>query len=895
MAPSINIWRWMKPLFAVVLGCLILSAPLYSQQSPRLVWDALPNLPDQLGVAGAYIGENNGALIVAGGTNFAGGPPWDGGVKSWRDEIYILLDGGAEPYWHPETFTLPKPMASGVAVSTDDGVVIVGGSDGQSNFSDAYRLRWLAEQQTVAIESLPPLPIPLAEMGGALLGETVYLVGGRETVSGPSTQSLWALDVSKAGATWRELPPLPGPSRALPVVAVQSDGEFDSLFVFSGRRVVPGVLPVPLSDGYRYEPNTNRWTSVAGVAPSESSARCVMGASAIGWGANHILVFGGDDGSLFLERERLAQQLAETTDVGLIEELQQQLRQSFIEHPGFSRDVLAYHAVTDTWTTLGQFDVGLSHAVTTAVRWHDSIVIPSGEIRPGVRTPDVLRVKIPVRTRFGTANYWVLGIYLLALATMGFYFARREQSADDFFRAGGRIPWWAAGVSIFGTQLSAITFMAVPAKTFATDWRFLTLNIGIVIVAPLIAYLFLPFFRRLNVTTAYEYLEMRFSLAVRLVASAQFVLYQLGRIGIVLFLPSLALSVVTGIDVTVCILVMGILCIFYTALGGIEAVIWTDVIQVVLLLGGALLCIGIIVVDLPAGWSEAVATAESAGKLRTFDFRLDFTAATFWVLIFGGVGQSLVGYGTDQAVVQRYLTTKNEAMARRGIWFNAALTMPATVLFFALGTAIYVFFQSRPEELSPAISQPDAIFPWFIVSQLPDGVAGILIGGLFAAAMSSLDSSMNSVATAVTTDFYRRFHPQAADRTYLNIARWVTVVVGSLGTAVALLMAELNIQSLWDQMGAIVGLFGGGLAGLFLLGMFTRRTSATAALVALLGSTAIQFWIRETTSLHSWVLPISGVITCIAIGLACSAVLPNQKGTDGLTVHTLGPVSGNID
>lgn len=885
--------NWMTPRWLALAGLLILQPILAAQQVDLLSWDLLPNLPPhsseqaQPGVAGAYIGQHAGALIVAGGTNFPEGPPWDGGAKAWRDEIYVLLQGEDGPYWHPGVFTLPKPMASGVAVTTADGVVVVGGSDGQSNLVDVYRLRWLAAEQTIDIETLPALPRTLAEMGGALIGETIYLVGGRETVAGPSTDSFLALDLSVDSAAWRDLPAWPGPARALPVVAAQSDGEFDSLFVFSGRRVTPGEPSVPLSDAYRYDPITASWARIANVATTGNSARCVMGAPAIGWGANHILVFGGDDGASFLQRELLAQQLAETEDPDEVGELQRLLRQSFIDHPGFPRDVLAYHTVTDTWSTLGQFEAEFSHAVTTAVRWQDSIVIPSGETRPGERTPDVLRLTLSAQTRFGTANYWVLGLYLIGLASMGVYFARREQSADDYFRAGGRIPWWAAGISIFGTQLSAITFMAVPAKTFATDWRFLALNISIVIVAPLIAYVFLPFFRRLNVTTAYEYLEMRFSLAVRLVASAQFVVYQLGRIGIVLFLPSLALSVVTGIDVTVCILVMGILCIFYTALGGIEAVIWTDVIQVILLLGGAVLCIVLIAVDLPASWREAVAVAEDADKFKTFDFRLDYTTATFWVLLFGGIGQSLVGYGTDQAVVQRYLTTKNEAMARRGIWFNAALTMPATLLFFALGTALYVFFQSHPEALSPAISQPDAIFPWFIVTQLPAGVAGLLIGGLFAAAMSSLDSSMNSVATAVTTDFYRRFNPDAADRTCLNIARWATVVVGALGTALALLMAELHIQSLWDQMGAIVGLFGGGLAGLFLLGMFTRGTSAAAALVALMSSTGIQFWLREATTVHAWVLPISGVVTCFVLGLALSAVLPNQKGTDGLTVHTL--------
>ncbi len=238
-------------------------------------------------------------------------------------------------------------------------------------------------------------------------------------------------------------------------------------------------------------------------------------------------------------------------------------------------------------------------------------------------------------------------------------------------------------------------------------------------------------------------------------------------------------------------------------------------------------------------------------------------------------------------MVQRYLTTKDEATARRGVWLNAVLTIPATLLFFAVGTGLYVFFKARPDTLTPALTQQDAVFPWFVVTQMPDGVAGVLIGGLFAAAMSSLDSSMNSIATAVTTDFYRRFRPDAADATCLKLARVITVVVGVAGTVLALYMAEANIQSLWDRFAAVMGLFASGLAGLFLLGMFTERTSAPAALGALLGSTAIQLWLSQFTPVHSWTLPLTGTAACCAIGLLLSAAAPNRKVINGLTVKTL--------
>jgi len=470
------------------------------------------------------------------------------------------------------------------------------------------------------------------------------------------------------------------------------------------------------------------------------------------------------------------------------------------------------------------------------------------------------------------------------------YFSRREKTTDDFFKAGGRVPWWAAGLSIYGTQLSAITFMAIPAKTFATDWRYFMQNMAILMMAPLIIFLVLPFFRRLNVTTAYEYLEKRFNVGARLFGSVLFMLLHLGRIGIILFLPSIALSVVTGIDVRVCIVVMAVLSILYTVLGGIEAVIWTDVLQVVVLLGGAWVSLVLMMTHLPGGLGGMIDVAAEAGKFHTFDFRFDLREPTFWVVVLGGLAANFISYGSDQTVIQRYLTTRDERAAGRGIWTNGILCVPGSVLFFGLGTALYVFFKTRPEQLSPSIERPDAIFPWYIVTQLPAGVAGLLIAALFAAAMSSLDSSMNSVATAVTTDFYRRFRPLATDRACLALARWVTVLVGLAGMGFALVMTGWDIKSLWDQFLKLIGLVGGCLGGLFLLGIFTRRAHGPGAVVGLVVGACVQFvlyWFvgdRVIFLLYSF----TGLAACVGVGYLASLILPaRRKPLAGLTLYTL--------
>ncbi len=362
-----------------------------------------------------------------------------------------------------------------------------------------------------------------------------------------------------------------------------------------------------------------------------------------------------------------------------------------------------------------------------------------------------------------------MGLYFAFLVIIGFYFSKREKSSADYFLGGKRVPWWAAGISIFGTLLSAITFLAVPATSFRTDWVYFVGNVSIIVVAPIIVYAYLPFFRRLDITTAYEYLEKRFNFAVRLFGSAAFLLFQLGRVGIVLYLPALALSTATGLDVRLAIVVMGVLCTLYTVLGGIEAVIWTDLLQVFVLLGGALLSLLVIGGDVDGGFSEVISRGLADDKFRMANWSWDYTAAAFWVVLVGRTLENMIPYTTDQTVVQRYLTTATEKDAARSIWLGTLMSVPSAVLFFGVGTALYAFYKGHPQMLDPSLAT-DAIFPLFIIEQLPAGVSGLVIAAVFAAAMSSLDSSLNSVSAVVVTDFYRPFarNPNETPRSFLR-------------------------------------------------------------------------------------------------------------------------------
>jgi solute:Na+ symporter, SSS family len=902
--------KFLYPVFILIFFSNIIYA------NDIFTWTELPEIPplpgqlNQPGLAGAFAGVDNDALILAGGTNFPDGLPWnqlaDGSYpeKIYHREIYVLQKNGQ---WTVADKKLPKGYSYGVTIPTDFGLVCIGGEwqefqiDGTHNFKSdkVFIINHLGDGAVkLDDKSFPVLPEPVSAMAGAKIGDYIYITGGNNGKT--ETKNFWRIDISKRNQ-WEKLEPWPGEPRSYHIVVAQSDGRKNCLYIFSGRYNDPQKGWQFLKDSYKYDPDSGVWTKVADVGTNLSNKQsvCVMAAAGIKLGANHIAIFGGASGELFQQVEQdIPKQIQMLESVGKMDEARALTAEKWMlytKHPGFSRKILVYHTITDTWVQMGSVPESQiegrtagSHVTTAAVHWDKNIIIPGGEVRPGVRSPKVWSATPVIQSRFGAINYIVVGLYLSLLVVMGFYFSKRENTTEDFFKAGGRIPWWAAGLSIFGTQLSAITFMAIPAKSFATDWTWFMMNMTIIAVAPLIVLLFLPFYRRLNVTTAYEYIERRFNIVLRLTASAMFMLFQFARIGIVLYLPSIALSVVTGIDIRTCILVMGVLSIVYTVMGGIEAVIWTDVIQVIVLLSGALLVLIMIPYNVPDGVEGMIKISMDAEKLRVFDFHFSFKSPTLWVLILGGIGANLISYGSDQSVVQRYLTTKSEKDAARGIWTNGILTIPASIIFFGLGTALFAFFKSHPENLNATIQMTDAIFPWYIISQLPAGIAGLLIAGIFAAAMSSLDSSMNSVATAYTTDFYRRFKPNVEDQKCLTVARIVTVVVGLSGIVFALIMATWDIQSLWSEFMKYIGLFGGGLGGLFILAIFTRRANSRGALIGLIASAIIQYTLQSSGMVHGVMFAATGMISCFAIGYLASLVMGSKdKDLTGLTMYSL--------
>ncbi|GAA4436231.1 sodium:solute symporter family transporter [Bremerella cremea] len=825
-----------------------------------LEWQELPALPNELGVAGAFAGISRDALIVAGGANFPR-PVWETD-KQWTKTIHVLTRTDNHYAWH-DGGELPRPIAYGASVTTPHGVLCMGGCDAERTYADVFLLRWM--DGGIECVECAPLPHPVAYAQAVVVGSKVYLACGQTGLDlASATNEMWVLEmmpnVPPTEWKWSELAPLPGLARAFNLVAAQHDGFYDGIYVIGGRSEVGNETKF-LADTWEYRPTTGDWVE------RRHAPRAMMAGEAIGMGQSHLLILGAADDSHWEKAEELKDW-----------------------HPGFPKEAWAYHTITDTWTPAGETPENL--VTTSAVRWDNAVVIPTGEVRPRVRSSKVWQVTlVATSSGFGWINYGVLFSYLLSMVGIGVYFTRRNKNTDDYFRGGKQIPWWAAGCSIFATMLSSLTFTGLPSKAFAQDWVYAIGNLTIPFVAILAVYVALPFYRRIDATSAYEYLQMRFGRSVRLFASMSFVLFHLFRMAVVMSLTALALAVATPLSPSQSVLLMGVLSIAYCTLGGIEAVIWTDTIQTFVLLGGAVLAVGLLLLGVDGGMSGFWEVTQQSQKFNYANWHHDITSAqvALWVIIAGAAGQNVASYTADQAVVQRYVTTPTEQLAARSIWLSALLTIPATILFFLIGTALFAFYSSHPEKLDPTITT-DQIFPLFIAREIPVGLAGLIVAGVFAAAQSTVSTSMNSSATTIIVDFLRPLDLCTTEVGYLRAARACTLIIGTVGTMLGLMFVHPGIRSLFDAFIMILGLFMGILGGLFLLGALTRRANQWGAMVGAIAGTLSMLVIWRYTPMHGYFYPAASVSICFVMGYLASFLRGGQpRDLAGLTIYDSTP------
>jgi len=476
---------------------------------------------------------------------------------------------------------------------------------------------------------------------------------------------------------------------------------------------------------------------------------------------------------------------------------------------------------------------------------------------------------------------------------MGFYFYAREKrnSTSDFFLGGRTIPFWAAGVSLYAANTSSISYIAIPAKSFETNWQYLTNNLVAIAALIFVAVWIVPVLRRLNLMSVFGYLETRFHPVIRSLASALFIAVQIGsRMSVILFLPSLAIATITGIDVVWSILIMGIFTMIYTALGGMKAVVWTDFIQLIVKMGGILFAIGFIVYMLRGGLRELLAIAAAEHKMKLLDWSWDLTKPTVWGFLFLVLFDVVLTFPKDQVLMQRVLSTKSGRDAGRSVWTFAAMMLPGGFLFYFVGTALYAFYQTHPERMNPLLTI-DATFPLFIAAELPMGIRGLIIAGILAAAMATLSSIMNSVATLASVDFYEKRVKNPNPKVSVRFAEAMTVVTGLLGMSVAILLSRYDIHSLFDISIELAGLLGGGFAGAYTLGMFTRRANWQGVAIGVAVSitlTTIAWWMKLV---HPYFYLAISICLCIIVGYLASWFFPapDPKSLAGLTILETRP------
>jgi SSS family solute:Na+ symporter len=482
-------------------------------------------------------------------------------------------------------------------------------------------------------------------------------------------------------------------------------------------------------------------------------------------------------------------------------------------------------------------------------------------------------------------------VYMLAIVIFGVSFSFKKRTSEDYTTGGGRLPTWTIGMSIFATFVSSISFLALPGNAYLSNWNGFVFSLSIPLAAVVAVVYFVPLYRKMQSESAYYYLEKRFGLWARVYASIFYLLTQLARMGTILYLLALPLNVLFGWSIPLIILVTGFCVIIYATLGGIEAVVWTDAIQGIILIIGAVTCLIIILLGMPEGPWQVFEIASKSDKFSLGSFDFDFTESTFWLILIYGLFINMQNFGVDQSYIQRYLSAKTEREAKKSTLFGSLLYIPVSLLFFFIGTALYSYYQAMPELLPSNLQgaeNADKIFPYFIVTALPTGITGLLIASIFAAGMSTISTSINSSATVILSDHYKRYlKKDPSQKECMRVLIIASFIMGGLGLAVGL--ALNGVESALDAWWALASIFSGGILGLFLLGFTSRRAKSPQAAIGVLCGILVISWmslspILFTGSLSKYGSPfhtnltvVLGTVTILIVGFVLSFFFRNKK------------------
>jgi solute:Na+ symporter, SSS family len=488
-----------------------------------------------------------------------------------------------------------------------------------------------------------------------------------------------------------------------------------------------------------------------------------------------------------------------------------------------------------------------------------------------------------------TLDVLVIGLYMAVLVGVGMRVSRRQTSTNEYFLANRAIPGWAIGMSLLATIITSVTFIAYPGAAYAGDWTLLVPGIMFVLVIAGIGFVVVPFFRHVVAMSVYEYFGKRFGPEVRMYSSFAFAMGHFSKMGFVFYLLALSVGGITGWSVTWVVVSLGVITIFYTLIGGLEAVIWTDVLQGFVLWTGVAVSIGLLLFSPRVHTGEVLHLIAVNHKTSLGSMSFNLHAQTFWTMAIYGLFFYLQKYTADQTVVQRYLAATTDRAALRGIGMGAALCLPVWTAFMFIGSLLWAFYRLTGEHLPARITKPDQVFPHFMATQMPAGVAGLFLAALCGAAMSMLASDLNCLAVIIVEDFYGHFAPGRTDRQRLRIGKFSVAVCGALAIVVALRLCKSqgSALSLYYLVTAVVA---GGLAGLFLLAFLIRRAGRTVALIGIAVNLLFTAWATltmnggHTWNLHSWNYPwheftigAVGNTLMFLVGCIASIVVPADR------------------
>lgn len=467
-------------------------------------------------------------------------------------------------------------------------------------------------------------------------------------------------------------------------------------------------------------------------------------------------------------------------------------------------------------------------------------------------------------------------IFTVGTVLFGVSFVRKNKDVSDYTKAGGNIPGFIVGMSIFATYVSSISFLALPGNAYLGNWNSFVFSLSIPIASILAAKYFVPFYRSISSVSAYSFLEEKFGYWARAYAAICYLLTQVARIGSVLFLLALALHFMLGWSIASIIIVTGLAVVIYSMLGGIKAVIWTDAIQGIILIFGALVSMIVLLISLPGGMTQFFEVGKEFDKFSLGSFGLEMSTSTFWVTIFYGLFINLQNYGIDQNYIQRYKSAKDDKSARFSALFGGLLYLPVSFFFFVIGTALFVYYKSQAAFLPDGITA-DQVFPYFIVNGLPIGISGLLIAAIFSAGMSTISTSINSSATIILTDFFEHKKENISEKKKMIILYSMSLLLGVLGVGVGLAM--MSVKSALDAWWSLAGIFSGGMLGLFLLGYLSKKTNGRAALVGVVCGVILIAWMSLSVQelFHNYLTIVFGTVLIFVVGFLGGIAINKRK------------------